>query len=705
MFARLGDLTSRYRWPVLAAWLVVVLAGGAAGGGLFDRLAPADPLPASAESMRAERRLDQVAPAGPQIVAVIRGPQPYDPALAAGVTAVSRQIRTFPGVRTVENLYDGHGGGIGADNRSTLMTVELVPGLSDDRREPLEDRVRAALRTIPAPVVLVGGDKLAERAFAEQSVRDLAVGESVAFALLVVALLVILGGLLGALLPLLVAVATVAGTLLSLWAVTAVATVSEYGLNIVSLLGLALAIDYALVIVARYREERAGDGDHDRALRVTVRTAGRAVLVSGLAVGAALGGLAVFAEPLLASMALGGAVVVLVSALAALTLLPALLAVAGRRLPAPRTGARRRSAGLLARLAGYALRRPVPVLAWSVLGLLVLAAPALGVDLQNSDARALPAGNEVRQAYDAVQRDFTRGEAAPVTVVAEVAASSPAALAYLNQLNVLPGVTRLTLRRDVAAGVTVADLVPAGTTGAAPSRRLVQTVRELRAPFRVLVGGEAAKVVDARASLAARAPAAAAILVGATFLLLCALTGAALIPLKALLLNVLTLSATLGVLVVLFQWGWGGPVLFFQPWGALDVTTPVLLFVFVFGLSMDYEVFLIARIKEEYDRTADNDRAILAGITRTGPVVTAAAVCVGLVFLGFAFGGLVAVKEIGVGMAVAILLDVTVVRGLLLPATMSLLGDRNWRWRPGRGTVRRVSQPRSGPRRPAGIAG
>jgi RND superfamily putative drug exporter len=681
----------------------VLVAGGVVAGRLFDHLDTTEALPATAESMRAERRLDQVAPVGPEIFTVIRGPQPYDPALVASVTAVSRQVRMLPGVRKVENLYDEHGGAIGEGNRTTLVTVELVTGLTDAQREPIEDRVTAVLRGIAPPAastgggrpeVLIGGDKLAERAFAEQSVRDLAIGESVAFALLIVVLLIIFGGLVGALLPLVVAVATIAGTLLTLLALTAVADVSEYAVNVVSLLGLALAIDYALVIVSRYREERADadrsprdsgaatQGEAGRALRVCVATAGRAVLVSGLAVGAALAGLAAFAEPLLASMALGGAVVVALSTLAALTLLPALLAVVGHRLPPGRTGARRGAPNLLARLAGFALRRPAAVLVWSVLGLVGLALPALGADLRNSDARSLPVTNPARQAYDAMQRDFARGDTAPVTVVADVAASSPEALAYLNRLNRMPGMKRLTLRKDVAAGAMVVDLVPAGTTGAAPARRLVTAVRDLGPPFPVLVGGESAKVVDARHSLAARLPLAASILVLATFGLLLWLTGAVLIPLKALLLNVLTLSATLGVLVVLFQWGWGGPLLFFQPWGALDVTTPVLLFVFVFGLSMDYEVFLIARIKEEYDRTGDNDRAVLGGITATGAVVTAAAVCVGIVFLGFAFGGLVAVKEIGVGMAVAILLDVTVVRGLLLPAAMSLLGDRNW-WRPG----------------------
>lgn len=203
------------------------------------------------------------------------------------------------------------------------------------------------------------------------------------------------------------------------------------------------------------------------------------------------------------------------------------------------------------------------------------------------------------------------------------------------------------------------------------------------APFPVSVTGPAAEVIDFQESVSSRLPYVVAVVVLAMLALLFALTRSLVVPAKAVLLNALTFVATLGVLVAVFQWGWGEPVLRFESWGALDVTTPLLLFVFIFGLSMDYEVFLLSRVKEEYDRRPDNDRAVLAGIARSGPVVTAAAVCITIVFLGFAAGGLVPVKEIGVGMAVAVILDVTVVRGLLLPAVMGLLGDLNW-W-PGYG--------------------
>jgi RND superfamily putative drug exporter len=271
-------------------------------------------------------------------------------------------------------------------------------------------------------------------------------------------------------------------------------------------------------------------------------------------------------------------------------------------------------------------------------------------------------------------------------------------LSYLNKLNRLSTVFRLELRRDVPAGATIIDLTPKGAPTGQPSRTLVREVRAIPTPFRVLVGGEAAELVDYQNSVRQRLPIAALVVLVATGLLLYALTGSVVVPVKALLLNVLTLLASLGLLVVAFQWGWAARLLGFHSWGAIDLTTPLLLFVFIFGLSMDYEVFLLSRMKEEWDRHRNNDRAVLAGITKSGPVVTSAALCIGIVFLGFLLGGVVPVKEIGFGMAVAVLLDVTVVRGLLLPAVMTLLGDWNW-WSPGALARRRPKVPR--PRRPA----
>ncbi|WP_238018232.1 MMPL family transporter [Dactylosporangium sp. AC04546] len=700
MFESLGRFVARRRGLVLAAWVVALVVGVGAGGQLFDRLRPVDALSADAEAAQAERLVTEHSADGPVVYAVIRDVDLTSPDLVRSVTDTATELRKLPGVVKVEDLTT-RGAPTGADDRSTMVLVELAEDLAPAKLESLEDQVRNRLHRIQAPSVLVGGDHLAERAFGEQAVRDLAVGESVAFALLLVALIVVFGGVVAAGLPLAAAVVGVSVTFLVLLAVSLLGPVGEFSLNIVTLLGLGLAVDYALLIVARYREERAGGTDPETAVATAMRHAGRAVAISGLAVAVALAGLAMFAEPLLASMAVGGLVVVLLVTALALTLVPALIVTAHRHIPAAgaetwvtRALARLRwlpRGSVLARLASTAQRRPSVVALMVTVGLLVLAAPLLGANFANSDARALPSGVEERRAYEARQALFTRSEAAPVTVVATVDPTTPQARDYLNDLMKLPGVVRLTVRDEVDAGTVIIDLIPAGATAGKQSREVVRAVRADRPAFPVLVGGEAAKVVDYQDSVVGRLPYVVAAVVLAMLILLYALTDSLVVPVKAMLLNALTFLATLGALVALFQWGWGEPILRFDSWGALDLTTPLLLFVFIFGLSMDYEVFLLSRIREEYLARPDNDRAVLRGITRSGPVVTAAAVCITIVFLGFATGGLVAVKEIGVGMAIAVILDVTVVRGLLLPAVMTLLGDLNW-WAP-RALARRRAQP------------
>ncbi|MGH3924980.1 MAG: MMPL family transporter, partial [Pseudonocardiaceae bacterium] len=325
-------------------------------------------------------------------------------------------------------------------------------------------------------------------------------------------------------------------------------------------------------------------------------------------------------------------------------------------------------------------RRPGLTAAVAAGGLLVLMLPVLTINLGNSDARSLPISMEARQAYDVMQRDFLADRAAPVIVVIDADPAEPAVRDLLHELLGLPRMHQLQVRFDLPPGITVVDLTPVGETGGPESRDLVREIRAMSSPLPVSVGGSAAEVVDHADSLRGRLPVVVGVLLVATMALLFVLTGSVVIPVKAVMLNILTLLATLGVLVMVFQRGVGAALLGFEPWGAMDLTTPVFLLVFIYGLTMDYEVFILSRIKEEHDRGA-GAQAVLQGIVRSGPVVTAAAICMIIVFLGFVLGELVAVKVVGLGMAVAIALDVTVVRGLLLPAVMSMLGAWNW-WAP-----------------------
>ncbi|MBE9938054.1 MMPL family transporter, partial [Cellulosimicrobium cellulans] len=325
-----------------------------------------------------------------------------------------------------------------------------------------------------------------------------------------------------------------------------------------------------------------------------------------------------------------------------------------------------------------------------------LAAPLGSLTLGSSEVRSLPADAEARLAADATTSRFADLGVAPVTVLVEGPVDDPAVPDLLDRAAALPGVEDAMQDTGYPPEVTVVDLTPdvgpGGDATAQEAQDLVHAVRALDTDLEVLVAGPAAEVVDTQEHLAQRLPLAAGVVVLATFVLLFLLTGSLVVPLKALVLNLLTLAATLGVLVSVFQHGVGASLLGFEPWGALDVTTPLLVGMLVFGLSTDYEVFLLSRTAEEWrarppgeDPRVANDRAVLRGITASGPVVTTAAVAIGIVFLGFAAGELVAMKEVGVGMAVAVLLDVTVVRGLLLPATMTLLGRWNWwpSWRGG----------------------
>jgi RND superfamily putative drug exporter len=439
----------------------------------------------------------------------------------------------------------------------------------------------------------------------------------------------------------------------------------------------------------------------------TLATSGRTVLVSGLTVATALAGLLVLRDPVLSPMAVGGLVAVAGATLTGLTLAPALVAVSHARVPAP---APRRLLGgtpsahaLLPRLARFAQRRPWPVLLGCTALLLLLATPLLGLDLRNSDARTLPRDSEPRLTQAAIERGFPDQDETPITVLVEAEFTSQETADAMAGLAGIPGVVDVLLFDPVPGEVSQLLVEPepdaAGDYDGPKVQDLVRRMRAADLGVDVLVGGPTAELVDTRDALADRAPWAILVVAVLTALLLGRLTRSVVVPIKAVALNLLSLGATLGVVVAVFQWGWGSSLLGFDSWGALDVTTPLLLFMFAFGLSMDYHVFLVARIREAWDEAvarprrkregpadlrALNDEAVLTGITASGPVVTLAAVAIGIVFLGFALGELVAVKEIGVGMTVAVLLDVTVVRGLLLPASMTLLGGWNW-WLPGRG--------------------
>jgi RND superfamily putative drug exporter len=695
VFASLGRFVYRRRVPVALAWVLVLGVGIGVGGEVFGRLGTGSGLRDDAESVVVADLLGRVAGGGSGITGLVDGRPAADPAFQAEIAAAVDDLEATPGVGRVTSPWvDGREvpGLVAADGGAVLVRVELEAGLWGGDHQQAVERVGERLRAVDAPRVLVGGEERAREEFQERAQEDLERGETLALPVMLVLLFLVFRGVVAAVTPLLVAIVAVAGALLILLGVSEVADISAYSVNVVTMLGLGLAVDYSLLVVSRFREERAAGLDLPAAIERTLATAGRTVAFSGLTVAAALGGLLAFAEPFLRSLAWGGIGVVLVAMVAAVTLVPALLGLWGRRIkpsrvrgsgglkPSPPEG-QPSDHGVFYRLSRLVQRYASVIVVLVAALLVLLALPFRHARLQNSGLESLPRSSESRQLFETVRARFQDGGTDPVVVVVESAPGSPLVAAYLDRIGELGGVARVETRPGTPPQLTVLDVVPEGTSEGPVATGLVERIRALERPVAAGVTGSAAFLVDYRDSLTSRLPYALGLIGLATFALLFLMTGSVVVPVKAIVMNVLSLGASFGALVWVFQDGHLSGLLGFDPPGMVDITVPVLIFVFAFGLSMDYEVFLLSRIKEAWDQTGDNDRAVALGLQRTGRIVTSAAALIVIVFLGFAAGELLTIKEVGLGMAIAVVLDATVVRMLLVPATMKLMGRWNW-WAP-----------------------
>ncbi len=679
MFAAIGRFTYRRRRLVAFVWLGIFVVGILVGPRVFAHLDSGNGLRGNAESVVTLQRLNQATKSGTEVTALLDGRDVHDPALRASVAAAVADLRARPDVRRViDPVATPVPALLASDRRAMLLEVELRDDLSVSQENQASDQVTARLRRISAPRVLVGGNRAANLDFQDRAQKDLERGEMIALPFVVVLLFLIFRGVVALLVPLVVALVAIAGALLVLLGVSQLTDTSTYSVNVITMLGIGLAVDYSLLIVSRFREERAG---HEAAAAIerTLATAGRTVAFSGLTVAIALSGLLVFAVPFLRSMAWGGIGVVLVAMVAAITLIPALLGLWGRRIKPAR--ATRSDHGVF-----YRVSRVVQRFAWAlvpllVVGLALLAVPFAHAKLENSGVEALPRSSGVRQLFETLRDRFPGRGSDPIIVLAEINPADPQAQAFVARVRALPGVASVAPHQGVPPVVTVLDVTPDGPSQGAVATRLVSQIRGLERPVAVYVTGSAAFLVDYRDTLAVSLPLVLGVIGLATMLLLWLMTGSVVVPLKAVVMNVLSLGASFGALVWVFQEGHLSGLLGFEPTGTVDITVPVLVFVFAFGLSMDYEVFLLSRIKETWDESGDNDHAVALGLQRTGRIVTSAAALIVAVFLGFASGELLTIKEIGVGMALAIVIDATVVRTLLVPAAMKLMGRWNW-WSP-----------------------
>ncbi|CAN5808183.1 MMPL family transporter [soil metagenome] len=734
MFARLADLSIRRRRFVLVAALVAFLVCGAIGGGVADRLSSGGFDDPGAPSTKVQHLLEDRFDTGtPNIVLLVtaRDGSVDSPAVVAAGKALARELGAVSsgGDRMTEVLsyWDLPAGNpLASDGGDKAMVLGRFPDHGNGLNELSADIAERYTRDDPssAVTVRVGGYG---PIFAEVNTtieHDLVRAELIAIPITLLLLLVIFRSVVAALLPLAIGALSVVGTFLVLFLVNEVTEVSVFALNLTTAMGLGLAIDYSLFIVSRYREELLLH-EPDVAIRRTVQTAGRTVLFSALTVAASLCALLVFDISFLRSFAYAGLAVSALAGLYAVVVLPAMLAGLGRRIDAlslrrkpfdPEASAH----GFWHRMAVTVMRRPIPITLVIVTFLVVIGSPTAGMKLGFPDDRVLPPGKSARDVQDVLRHEFSSAEAGAAAVVATGTGSpstrSGAVTAYAERLAKVGGVARVDSEIGIFCGsagavggvdcrpgdlvlpasaspdlvdrfsrpdATYLSVVPDVEPLSDAGEQFARDLRAVASPFdEVLVGGQSAQLVDSKASIFGDIPLALAIIAGITFVLLFLMFGSVLVPIKALVLNLLSLSATFGAMVWIFQDGHGSGLLGFTPTGSLSATVPVLMFCVAFGLSMDYEVFLLSRIKEEHDKGVDNVTSVARGLERTGAIVTAAALLISVVFLAFATSEVSFIKLFGIGLTLAVLLDAFVIRGTLVPAFMRLAGEANW-WAPG----------------------
>ncbi|HEY7017757.1 MAG TPA: MMPL family transporter [Gaiellaceae bacterium] len=679
----LAQLAVRAPRRVLAAVLAFAIVAGSFGLATPRLLGRGsnDFVAHGSESLRAERAVEAASglSATPQALVLVRRPTPER---VARVVAAIRSEPTFPVTAPPLRSRDG---------RDVLVAAYARAGTSQRVWRQAAERVDR--RLAPIGDVVMGGTALATTQVNRQVQHDLTVAEEIAFPLLFLLALWVFRSLVAALLPLVCGALTIMGGLLVLRLVDLAMPVSTYALNIVTGIGLGLGLDYSLLLVSRYREELARVGPHPDAARRTLATAGRTVAFSSVTVAAAIATLAIFPIGYLRSMGIAGGLVAPLAGLIALTVLPALFVLLGARVNALSPRRWRRAAeqeargghGGWYRLAGALMRRPAPVAVAATAVLVVLALPFfLSVRFTGVDASVLPPQLSSRVVDTALRRDFPPTAVSPVyAVVRGTAADARAYAAGIRAPLVLPPRQLGRHVWEVTASAGQSSLTQASQ----------QLVRQLRAlPGDALVGGSTAQFLDQKHVLGSLLPLAAALLSAVTFVLLWAATRSLVLPLKALLMNVLTLSATFGILVFVFQDGRLERLLDYRSQSALELTQPVVLFAVAFGLVTDYGVFLLTRVKEAWDAGLPNREAVAVGLERTGRIITAAALLFCIAVGSFATSQIIIVKEVGIGIALAVLIDASIVRALLVPSLMAILG--RWNWWPAAQPARAKVPPR-----------
>ncbi|MDQ3913949.1 MAG: MMPL family transporter [Actinomycetota bacterium] len=707
---RLGRFIANHPRRLLVGTFVFVALGGLVAPSVSGHLSSGGFDDPSSESAHAAARIERIFGVGdPDVVLLVeaRAGSVDDAAVRRDGLALTNSLRDEEGVLRVDSYWTlGGAPPLRSTDGTKALVLANLEGSQNDKHELLDELSPRYSGANDSVRVSVTGFAEIYRQVTAQVEEDLVRAELVAIPILLVLLLFVFRSPVAAALPLGVGMVAVVGTLLVLRGVAALTEVSIFALNLTTGMGLGLGIDYSLFVVSRFREELAAGRTVQDAVTITVATAGRTVLFSAIAVAASLSALLLFPIVFLRSFAYAGIPVVAMAGLGALVTLPALLAVLGHRIDKwsvrrpPPSG----EPGAWHRIARAVMRRPLPVAAVGTVVLLVLGAPFLGVKLGLPDDRVLPPGAPGRTVTDELRHDFAGNESAALLVLAQGVdpqTSEPQVRGFAQRLSRLEGIARvdsatgsyvegdLLFSSPVLAERFTADdatyfsavLDPKVESQSLEAEEVVHDMRALDAPFPFEVAGPSADLVDGKRGAFARIPMAIVWIAVVTFVTLFLLFGSVLVPLKAVILNLLSLTATFGAMVWVFQDGNLSGVLDFTPTGTLLLSNIILMFCIAFGLSMDYEVFLLSRVKEEYDLTGDNELAVARGLDHTGRIVTAAAALIAIVFLAMISSGISFIKMFGLGLALAVVMDATLVRGALVPAFMKLMGPANW-WAP-----------------------
>ncbi len=691
MFENLGRVLVNYRKAAVAIFVIGILVAGAVGSLIFSRLDSGGYSDPNSDSYKVYEYLtDELKIEDPAVAVVIDAGMRSadDPDVAAGALALEKKMAQEKGVTKTLSYWSSGG-------EKTLKSADgkagyvLIYGEGEAFTPENQDLGKTFLEKYNGEIegftLYAGGVGVVGHAITKKISDDLKIAEAISIPLTFILLAFVFGALAASAMPLIVGVSAIVGAFFILWLISLFTAVSVYSLNLTTGMGLGLGIDYALLMVNRFREELNKGKIVDESVITTMATAGKTVFYSGLTVLVTMVSLTFFPLPFLKSFGYAGVSVVALAVVGAIFGLPPILAMMGKRInkgPVRKSAMTPKDDGRWADTARFVMRRPVPIVLLSLIALGIMAAPLQNISFSQGDSRMLPASNPAAIATALQAERFPGQTGTPIEIITFDGANKIDALnEYANRISQVPGIVGVVPPQVVGEDVRIVayqSMLPRTPE----SQKLIHDLRDVKAPAGTLIGGVAADYTDSQDGISRTLPWAFGWIAISVLLLVFIFTGSIVLPIKAVVLNVLSLAATMGVLTWVFidgnlQWLVGS----FTVTGSLDTSIVILIAVVVFGLSMDYELFLLSRIREEHLEGRSNVESVALGLQRSARIITAAAVLLAVVFAAFVTSGVTSIKTMGFGVALAVLLDATLIRALLVPALMRLMGERNW-WAP-----------------------